>query len=132
MKKLRLLLVLTAFIFSACGTSQLIGSLQQIPNPDEVAEIYLIRSKSMVGFARMIIVELDGEKLLKIGPGKYTRINVAADEYNQEHSLGACPPKGSVIDLINLVCKPGEKYYFLINITEEEGNQLIEKSKIFK
>lgn len=114
MKSLLLLVISSVFVLSSCATSRLVGRLPHIGNPDEIAEVYLIRSKSLSAAVRTVTVELNGEKLLQIKKGSYTKFRLPADEYNREHSLKVS--MGDSEDHVDLLCQPGEEYYYLIDV----------------
>lgn len=120
------------------GSSELIGSLPAIQNPEETAEIYVIRGSQFAGAARQAFIQVDGDPLFKITTGHYTIFKVSADEYNREHSLGlSFSRKSKNVVIENVFCEPGKKYYFLISIKfkqidEANAIELMNKSIFFE
>ena len=139
-----LLLFIVSYI-SGC-VHGLVGTLPNIENPEESAEIYVIRTKSMVARLATYKITFDSEELIAIKAGDYAKFKTNAGEYNREHTIGVklrdLMIKGEIVKnlkKINIYCEPQGKYYIVVSpgwksanikqVDEKEGLELISQSK---
>ena len=130
MKK-HLLFIYVLFLIAGC-THGLIGTLPAIDDPDEAAEIIVIRESKFHAGGRGFKIFLDGAGLFVIRNGEYTRFHVASGK----HSLAFARSALRINMIINVLCKPKGTYYFLVSpatiepLEEARGLYLISKSNL--
>jgi hypothetical protein len=134
--------VFLILIIAGCGwfAHGLIGELPQIDNPDEAAEIVIVRTKSFDGKAISFNIVWDGENLVAIRNGEYTKFKVGEGK----HVIGVRQPgqhlgEEAKPEIVNIYCDPGEQYFFIVRpslgtpsierVPEEEAQAKISESK---
>ena len=118
-----------------------IGSLPKIDNPEEAAELIIIRNNSIIGATNSYKITLNKQDILAIRVGEYTKFQVKSGNNSLGvKCFGGWSPTWKHMN-IDVSCKPGNKYYFLISpggscakiepLKEEDGLKWISESKYF-
>lgn len=111
MKKLFFALLLSVVVFvSGCIAEGLIGNLPAIDDPNNAAEVHVIREKESWGGnrdSRAFGVYLDQNYLFGIRHGKYTKFLVPSGEYAIGVKVPRTPASRSRVKF-----EPQKKYYF--------------------
>ncbi len=127
------LLIILLFLLIGCAHG-LIGELPVIANPDEAAEVYIIRGHNFFGSAASAYVLLDKEYILAIRIDEHTKFLAPPGE----HMIGF-KFRGNPAMRIPVEFKPQRKYYYGIKIgfgsvtlwpiNEEEAIPWLQKTK---
>lgn len=113
----------------------LIGTLPQIDDPDNAAEITVVRISSLSGKMASFKIWLDGAELIAIRNGEYTKFQIGEGK----HTIGVAAPNYNP-QVIRIYCDPKEQYFFIVSpsmskgadikrVTEEEAKIKIAQSK---
>ena len=128
------------FLMAGCAHG-LIGALPTIDDPDEAAEIIVIRESNFMGAAVSFEILLNGVALFAIRNGEYTKFYVPSGEHSLAVKFrGGWYPSPKMKMIINVLCRPKGKYYFLVSpslgttaaiiepLEDARGSYLISKS----
>jgi hypothetical protein len=134
----RLLAIVSALLIAGCAHGQL-SSLPEIENPENAAEIFIVRNKNFIGSTNSYTVALDGKDIFAIRIGEYTKFKVTPDQhYLTLKCFGGWSPTWKKMTII-VPCQPHEKYYLILSpdsrcaeieiLLPDEGAEWIKKSK---
>ena len=117
------MILLALLALAGCTAHGRIGALPVVPQPDQAAEIVVIREWRYMGSANNIPVTLNGVPVYGLATREHAIIRVPPGQ----HIIGIAP-KGLWLNesTVNVQADAGQRYYFYIETTVVGGTFLLQ------